>query len=135
MSMKRRSSPTAPPDIHWPAGFDPAKADLFRPQRLDHQRVLRASLEPYRRRQQLADLVPPTPRMSRSRAGDPVPPGRARCFRWTTFGLAIESKVHESVPEPAPGLVRLMAPGTPPTFLSLLGTSKPRNAHVPCGHG
>lgn len=63
MSMKDDLAHRSP-DIHWPDGFEPVRADLF----AHNDLIINASCERV-----------------------------WTVFRWTTFGLAIESKVHEYV--------------------------------------
>src|SRR5882672_12427520 len=100
-------------DIHWPAGFDPAKADLFSHNDL----IINASCERVWSHIVDANNWPtwyPNSKDVQIQGGDPVLRD-GTVFRWTTFGLAIESKVHESVPNQRLGWFGY-APGTPPTF-------------------
>jgi hypothetical protein len=84
------------PSIHWPAGFEPANADLFA-----HNEVLiNASCGRVWKHIVDANQWPtwyPNSKDVQIQGGAPVLRDGAM-FRWTTFGLAIESKVHEYVP-------------------------------------
>jgi hypothetical protein len=76
-------------DIHWPAGFDPAQADLF----AHNELVIHAPCE-----RVWQHII-----------------GQGSVFRWTTFGLPIESKVNEFVPYRRIGWYGY-ALGTDPSF-------------------
>ncbi|WP_410969304.1 SRPBCC family protein, partial [Salmonella sp. SAL04284] len=83
------------PDIHWPSGFEPEKADLF----AHNELIINASCERVWRHIIDANRWPtwyPNSKDVEIQGGDPVL-GDGTVFRWTTFGLAIESKVHEYV--------------------------------------
>jgi hypothetical protein len=80
-------------DIHWPAGFEPATADLFAHNHL----LINASCERVWSRIIEASRWPtwyPNSKDVEIQGDDPVLRD-GTLFRWTTFGLAIESKVHE----------------------------------------
>jgi uncharacterized protein YndB with AHSA1/START domain len=101
------------PDIHWPAGFEPAKADLF----AHNDLIINASCE--RVWSHIVDVSRwptwyPNSKDVQIQGGDSVLRDGA-VFRWTTFGLAIESKVHEYVPNQRLGWYGY-APGTQPSF-------------------
>lgn len=94
MSMKddlaHRSS-----EIHWPAGFEPEKADLF----AHNDLIVNASCERVWRHIIEATQWPTWCLNAKDveiQSGDAVLRD-GTVFRWTTFGLAIESKVHEYV--------------------------------------
>jgi Polyketide cyclase / dehydrase and lipid transport len=101
------------PDIHWPAGFEPAKADLF----AHNDLIINASCERVWSHIVDASRWPtwyPNSKDVQIQGGDSVlRDGTA--FRWTTFGLTIESKVHEYVPNRRLGWYGY-APGTQPSF-------------------
>ena len=84
-------------DIHWPPGFDPVKADLFSHNEL----FINASCERVWQHIIEAPKWPqwyPNSKDVRivSDASSVLKDGIA--FRWTTFGLPLESKIHEFVP-------------------------------------
>jgi uncharacterized protein YndB with AHSA1/START domain len=98
--------------IHWPAGFDPAKADLFSHNEL----LIDASCE--RVWQHIVDATKwpqwyPNSQDVRITGGTALALGTI--FRWTTFGLPLESKVNEFVPYTRLGWYGY-APGTAPSF-------------------
>jgi uncharacterized protein YndB with AHSA1/START domain len=102
------------PDIHWPEGFAPSGADLFAHNALDIDAscaiVWRVLVDAPKwpqwyanaRDVKLADDAQPL-----------LKPGAV--FRWTTFGLSIESRVDEFVPESRLGWYG-QAPGSAPAF-------------------
>src|SRR3984957_2485051 len=84
------------PDIHWPADFEPQKADLF----AHNDLIINASCERVWTHIIEASrwaIWYPNSKDVEVQGGDPVLRD-GTVFRWTTFGLAIESKVHEYVP-------------------------------------
>jgi len=94
MSMKDDLAHRSP-DIHWPAGFEPEKADLF----AHNDLMINASCERVWTHIIEASRWPtwyPNSKDVEILGGDPVLRD-GTLFRWTTFGLAIESKVHEYV--------------------------------------
>jgi len=99
-------------DIHWPTGFDPAKADLF----AHNELVIHASCE--RVWQNIIDATKwPEwyPNAKAVEVMDGTVLGQGTVFRWTTFGLPIESKVNEFVPYTRIGWYGY-APGADPSF-------------------
>jgi Polyketide cyclase / dehydrase and lipid transport len=83
------------PEIHWPVGFDPAKADLFSHNEL----LIGAPCE--RVWQHIVDATKwpewyPNSKDVRIVEGAQLAQGAV--FRWTTFGLPLESKINEFVP-------------------------------------
>jgi uncharacterized protein YndB with AHSA1/START domain len=99
-------------DIHWPTGFDPAKADLFSHNEL----VINAPCE--RVWQHIIDVTKwpewyPNSKDVRIMDGTVLADGRV--FRWTTFGLPLESKVNEFIPCTRIGWYGY-APGSAPSF-------------------
>jgi uncharacterized protein YndB with AHSA1/START domain len=83
-------------DIHWPTGFDPEKADLFSHNEL----VINASCERVWKHIIDADKWPqwyPNSKDVRIIGNSPVL-AQGTVFRWTTFGLPLESKINEYVP-------------------------------------
>jgi hypothetical protein len=101
------------PDIHWPAGFEPAKADLF----AHNDLTINATCERVWSHIVNADEWPswyPNSKDVAILGGDPVLQN-GTVFRWTTFGLAIESKVHEYVVDQRLGWYGY-APGAQPSF-------------------
>ena len=101
------------PDIHWPAGFEPAKADLF----AHNELLVNASCERVWSHIVDANKWPswyPNSKDVQIQGGDTVLRD-GTVFRWTTFGLSIESKVHEYEPNRRLGWYGY-APGTQPSF-------------------
>jgi uncharacterized protein YndB with AHSA1/START domain len=100
-------------DIRWPDGFDPQRADLFA-----HNAVLIAApCERVWRHIIDAARWPdwyPNAKAVRLLGGDTVL-GPGTTWRWTTFGLGIESRVYEYVPSSRLGWFGY-APGAPPSF-------------------
>jgi uncharacterized protein YndB with AHSA1/START domain len=99
-------------DIHWPTGFDPARADLF----AHNELVIHAPCE--RVWQHIIDAAKwpewyPNAKAVQIMNGTVL--GQGSVFRWTTFGLSIESKVNEFVPYTRIGWYGY-APGTAPNF-------------------
>jgi len=99
------------PEIHWPVGFDPAKADLFSHNEL----LIGAPCE--RVWQHIADATKwpewyPNSKDVRIVEGTRL--ARGTVFRWTTFGLPLESKINEFVPYTRIGWYGY-APGTTPS--------------------
>jgi hypothetical protein len=83
------------PEIHWPAGFDPANADLF----AHNELVINASSERIWQHIINATKWPewyPNSRDVQIIDGNELAQGTV--FRWMTFGLPIESKINEFVP-------------------------------------
>jgi hypothetical protein len=112
MSMKDDLAHRSP-DIHWPAGFEPAKADLF----AHNDLIINASCERVWKHIVDANRWPtwyPNSKDVQIQGGDSVLLD-GTVFRWITFGLTIESKVHEYVPNQRLGWYGY-APGTTPSF-------------------
>jgi len=102
------------PDIHWPPGFDPEKADLFSHNEL----FINASCERVWRHIVEASKWPqwyPSSKDVRIVSGSGSVLQEGTVFRWTTFGLPLESKIHELVPFSRIGWYGY-APGTEPAF-------------------
>jgi len=80
-------------DIHWPTGFDPAKADLF----AHNELVIHAPCERVWHHIIDATKWPEwvTPNAKAVQIMNGTVLGQGSVFRWTTFGLSIESKVNE----------------------------------------
>ena len=101
------------PDIHWPEGFDPAAADLFSHNEL----VINAPCECVW--QQIIDATKWPEWYPNSKDVRIIGGGAALAqdtvFRWTTFGLALESKINEFVPYQRIGWYGY-APGATPNF-------------------
>jgi uncharacterized protein YndB with AHSA1/START domain len=100
-------------DIHWPAGFDPAKADLF----AHNELIINASCERVWTVIVDASRWPnwyPNSKDVEIQGGDLLL-RNGTVFRWNTFGLAIESKVHEYVLHRRLGWYGYV-PGTQPSF-------------------
>ena len=112
MSMKTDLAHRSP-DIHWPIGFEPEKADLF----AHNDLIINASCERVWTHIIEATRWPtwyPNSKDVVIQGGDPeLLDGTV--FRWTTFGLAIESKVHEYVLNQRLGWYGYV-PGAKPTF-------------------
>jgi uncharacterized protein YndB with AHSA1/START domain len=112
MSMKDDLAHRSP-DIHWPAGFEPAKADLF----AHNELIINASCERVWLHIVDARRWPswyPNSKDVEIRGDDAVL-RNGTVFRWSTFGLAIESQVHEYVRNQRLAWYGY-APGTNPSF-------------------
>jgi uncharacterized protein YndB with AHSA1/START domain len=100
-------------DIHWPAGFDPEKADLFSHNQLvinaPCERVWTLIIEAPK----WPEWYPNSSHVQISEGGTTLKEGTI--FHWTTFGLQLESRVNEFVPDTRIGWFGY-APGTAPTF-------------------
>jgi uncharacterized protein YndB with AHSA1/START domain len=102
------------PHIHWPDGFDPATADLF----AHNETHVYASCE--RVWSYIVDAEK-WPRWYPNAADVHLVDGgmgqlaEGSVFRWTTFGLKIESRIHEFVPRSRIGWYGY-APGSAPAF-------------------
>ena len=99
-------------DIHWPKGFDPATADLFS----HNQLVIDASCE--RVWGHIIDATKwpewyPNSKDVRIDGGGRLT--KSSTFRWSTFGLGLESRINEFVPHTRIGWFGY-APGTAPSF-------------------
>jgi hypothetical protein len=112
MSMKDDLAHRSP-DIHWPIGFEPENADLF----AHNDLIVNASCERVWTHIIEASRWPtwyPNSKDVEIQGGDPVLRD-GTVFRWTTFGLAIESKVHEYVLNQRLGWYGYV-PGAKPSF-------------------
>jgi len=112
MSMKDDLAHRSP-EIHWPAGFEPAKADLF----AHNELLINASCERVWSHIVDASKWPtwyPNAKDVQIQNGDALLQD-GTVFRWTTFGLSIESRVHELEPNRRLGWYGY-APGTQPSF-------------------
>jgi Polyketide cyclase / dehydrase and lipid transport len=112
MTMKQDLA-TREKEIHWPEGFDPEKADLFSHNTL----VIGATCEKVWSHIVDAGKWPkwyPNSRDVHLLNGARVLE-QGTIWRWTTFGLPLESKVHEYVPYTRLGWYGY-APGSQPTF-------------------
>jgi hypothetical protein len=101
------------PDIHWPAGFEPEKADLF----AHNDLLINASCERIFTHIIEANRWPtwyPNSKDVVVECGDSVLRD-GTVFRWTTFGLTIESKVHDYEVNRRLGWYGY-APGSKPSF-------------------
>lgn len=99
--------------IHWPEGFNPETADLFSHNAL----LIHASCEKVWSHIVDAKKWPqwyPNAKDVALLSGETVL-GEATAWRWTTFGLPIESRVHEFVPYTRLGWYGF-APGAKPSF-------------------
>jgi uncharacterized protein YndB with AHSA1/START domain len=100
-------------DIHWPKGFEPESADLFSHNEL----VINARCERVWRHIVDATKWPewyPNSKDVHIVSGSPVLAADT-IFRWTTFGLPLESRINEFVPYTRIGWFGY-APGTAPAF-------------------
>ncbi|MFK4446073.1 hypothetical protein ABH944_006259 [Caballeronia udeis] len=100
-------------EIHWPEGFNPETADLFS----HNETVIHASCE--RVWDNIVDATEwpqwyPNSKDVRIIGDSPVLT-RDSVFRWTTFGLKLESRIHEFVPYTRIGWYGYV-PGTLPSF-------------------
>jgi uncharacterized protein YndB with AHSA1/START domain len=100
-------------DIHWPQGFDPSKADLFSHNSL----LIHASCEKI-----WSHIVDATtwPSWYPNSKNVQITGGASKLdsgtvFRWQTFGIDLESRVNEFVPDARIGWYGY-APGAEPTF-------------------
>ncbi len=101
-------------EIHWPAGFDPRKADLFSHNKL----LINASCERVWQHIIEASKWPewyPNSRDVRLVNDSSSVLRDGTVFRWTTFGLPLEGKIREFVPFSRIGWYGC-APGSGPTF-------------------
>jgi polyketide cyclase/dehydrase/lipid transport protein len=100
-------------EIHWPEGFDPESADLFSHNEL----IIEATCEKIWSHIIDARKWPLWYPNSKDVAllGGAKVLGEGTTWRWNTFGLSIESKVHEYVPHTRLGWYGY-APGTRPSF-------------------
>jgi hypothetical protein len=99
-------------DIHWPQGFDPSQADLFSHNEL----LINASCAGIWSHIIDADKWPewyPNAKEIKITSDTMLKDGTI--FRWTTFGLPIESKVNEFVPYTRIGWYGY-TPGAAPSF-------------------
>jgi uncharacterized protein YndB with AHSA1/START domain len=106
--LKHRS-----PEIHWPSDFDPSTADLF----AHNELLIHASCEKVFSRIVDAKSWPSWYANASNveiLGGAPMLQAGTR-FRWTTFGLNIESEIHEFEPGRRVGWYGY-APGQPPAF-------------------
>jgi uncharacterized protein YndB with AHSA1/START domain len=99
-------------DIHWPQGFDPSQADLFSHNEL----LINASCE--RIWSHVIDAAKwpewyPNSKEVKISVDTVLKDGTA--FRWTTFGLPLESRVNEFAPYTRIGWYGY-APGAEPSF-------------------
>src|ERR1700730_12519267 len=99
--------------IHWPEGFDPESADLFSHNEL----VIQASCDTIWSQIIDAEKWPLWYPNSKDVAllGGAKVLGDDTIWRWNTFGLPIESKIHEYVPHTRLGWYGY-PPGTRPSF-------------------
>jgi uncharacterized protein YndB with AHSA1/START domain len=99
-------------EIHWPEGFDPETADLFSHNEL----TIHASCE--RVWDNIVDATKWPQWYPNSKdvriTGDGQFLAQGSDFRWTTFGLPMESRIHEFVPHTRIGWYGF-APGTAPS--------------------
>jgi hypothetical protein len=112
MSMKDDLAHRSP-DIRWPGGFEPEKADLF----AHNDLIINASCERVWKHIIEASRWPtwyPNSKDVEVQGGKPVLRD-GTVFRWTTFGLTIESKVHEYVLNQRLGWYGYV-PGAEPSF-------------------
>jgi Polyketide cyclase / dehydrase and lipid transport len=100
-------------EIHWPEGFDPESADLFSHNEL----VINATSEKIWSHIIDAGKWPQWYPNAKDVAllGGAKVLGEGTIWRWTTFGLPIESRVHEYAPHTRLGWYGY-APGTRPSF-------------------
>lgn len=101
------------PDIHWPSGFDPAGADLFARNAMLIHAPCSKVFELIVDAPQWPRWYPNASKVRIVDGGSPLGPDTR--FQWTTFGLDIESKVHEFVSDSRIGWYGY-APGQLPAF-------------------
>jgi uncharacterized protein YndB with AHSA1/START domain len=102
------------PEIHWPEGFDPATADLFSHNEL----LIKATCERVWRHIVEAPKWPewyPNSKDVRIVGDGETVLKEGTTFRWTTFGLPLESRINEFVPYTRIGWYGY-APGAAPNF-------------------
>jgi uncharacterized protein YndB with AHSA1/START domain len=101
------------PDIHWPEGFSPDQADLFSHNELridaSCERVWKHIVEATKWPQ----WYPNSKDVQIIGGGDKLNAGSV--FRWTTFGLPLESRINEFTPYSRIGWYGY-APGEKPSF-------------------
>lgn len=101
------------PDIHWPTGFSPAEADLFS----HNEGWINASCEQVWKHIVEAVEWPkwyPNSMDVQIQGGGTLLDANS-VFTWTTFGLPLESKIHEFVPFSRIGWYGY-SPGAAPSF-------------------
>jgi len=101
------------PAIHWAKGFEPQKADLFAHNEITIDATCNAVWNHIVRAEQWPDWYPNAKHVQLAAGERELAKGSV--FQWTTFGIAIESKVDEFVP-PARLSWFGYAPGTAPSF-------------------
>ena len=111
MSM-RSDLATRDRDIHWPQGFDPSQADLFSHNELLINASCARIWSHIIDADKWSEWYPNAKEIKIT--GDTVLKD-GTIFRWTTFGLPIESKVNEFAPYTRIGWYGY-APGTAPSF-------------------
>jgi hypothetical protein len=102
------------PDIHWPQGFDPVRADLFAHNAL----MIDATCERVWRHIIAAPKWPewyPNSKDVRILGDGVTVLDHGTTFRWTTFGLPLESRINEFVPYSRIGWYGY-SPGAAPNF-------------------
>jgi hypothetical protein len=102
------------PEIHWPQGFDPTTADLFSHNEL----LIKARCERVWRHIVEAPKWPewyPNSKNVRIVGDGETVLKEGTTFRWTTFGLPLESRINEFVPYTRIGWYGY-APGAAPNF-------------------
>jgi uncharacterized protein YndB with AHSA1/START domain len=101
------------PNIHWPEGFSPDKADLFSHNEL----IINAPCERVWKHIVVATKWPEWYPNSKDIHIVDGPPTLAAgsVFRWTTFGLPLESRINEFIPFTRVGWFGY-APGASPSF-------------------
>jgi hypothetical protein len=102
------------PQIHWPEGFDPATADLFSHNAL----LIKATCERIWQHIVEATKWPewyPNSKDVRIIGDGGTVLKEGTTFRWTTFGLPLESRINECVPYTRIGWYGY-TPGTVPGF-------------------
>jgi uncharacterized protein YndB with AHSA1/START domain len=100
-------------DIHWPTGFVPERADLFAHNETRVDAACEAVWQHIVDARAWPDWYPNARDVSLLDGARTLAPDV--CWRWTTFGLAIESRVHEFEPSRRLGWFGY-APGEAPAF-------------------
>jgi len=100
-------------DIHWPEGFTPETADLFSHNQLTIDVSCARVWEHIVEVTKWPEWYPNSKDVRFIGDGPVLKQGSV--FRWTTFGISLESKVNEFVPYTRIGWFGY-APGTAPTF-------------------
>ena len=102
------------PNIHWPDGFDPTRADLFSHNELEINATCEKVWRHIIAAPQWPEWYPNSRDVRIVDDGGPVLKD-GTTFRWTTFGISLESRINEFVPYSRIGWYGY-SPGSAPSF-------------------